>query len=107
MMRVSMASVPVITKDNFFGDNLISAFRLKGRKMLTRIGIHGNMLMIKRRTLSKCNYFRKRVAITRPEKKTSRRIKTVLGTWNVRSRIFGFESYVMATSSDLAQAIDE
>lgn len=80
-----MASVPVTTEYNFFGDSLISAFRLKGHKILTLIDIHGNMLMIKRRTLSKCNHFRKRVAITRPEKTTSRRIKTVLGTWNVCS----------------------
>ena len=61
-----MVSVPVTTKYNFLADGLISAFRLKGRKTLTLIDIHGNMLMIKRRTLSKCNHFRKRVAITRP-----------------------------------------
>jgi hypothetical protein len=56
-----MASIPVTTKYGLFGGGPISAFGLKGRKILTLIDIHGNMLMIKRRTLSKCNHFRKRV----------------------------------------------
>jgi hypothetical protein len=99
-----MASVPVTTKYNFIKDSPISAFRLESRKILTLIDIHGNMLVIKRRTLSKCNHFWKRVAITRPET-TSRRIKNSAWRLKVRSRIFGFESRVMATPSDLAQLL--